>query len=95
MIVPRKETMIISNGPHKNLSKLVFIFIILLMFSSNAEEIKIAPLINLDEIEPSYDEEIILNNDENQFTEIKQKDSDSNDGNANICLLYTSPSPRD
>ena len=25
-----------------------------------AEEIKIAPLINLDEIEPSYDEEIII-----------------------------------
>ena len=64
--------MIILNGHHKNLSKLVFIFVILFIFSSNAEEIKIAPLINLDEIEPSYDEEIILNNDENQFTEIKE-----------------------
>ena len=79
MIAPRKETMIILNGHHKNLSKLVFISIILFIFSSNAEEIKIAPLINLDEIEPTYDEEIIINNVDNQFTESKQKDSDSND----------------
>ena len=81
MIDPRKETMIILNGHHKNLSKLVYIFVILFIFSSNAEEIKIAPLINLDEIEPTYDEEIIFNDDENEFTEIKEKDSYSNDGN--------------
>ena len=87
MIVPRKETMIISNGPHKNLSKLVYVFIILFIFSSNAEEIKIAPLINLDEIEPTYDEEIILNNLDNRFTERKQKDSDSHDANANIAEI--------
>ena len=87
MIAPRKEMMIISNGHHKNLNKLIFIFIIMLIFSSNAEEIKIAPLINLDEIVPSYDEEIILNDDENQFTESKQKDRDSNDSNANTAEI--------
>ena len=87
MIAPRKETMIILNGHHKNLNGLVFIFIIILIFSSNAEEVKVAPLINLDEIEPSYDEEIILNDDENQFTEIKEKDSVSNDGNANMAEI--------
>ncbi len=79
--------MIILNGHHKNLSKLVYIFIILSIFSSNAEEIKIAPLINLDEIEPSYDEEIILNDDVNQFTEIKEKNSDSNDGNVSTAEI--------
>ena len=87
MIAPRKETMIILNGHHKNLSKLVFIFIMLFIFSSNAEEIMVAPLINLDEIEPTYDEEIILNNDENQITEIKKKDSDSNDGNVSTAEI--------
>ena len=87
MIAPRKETMIILNGHHKNLSKLVFISIILFIFSSNAEEIKIAPLINLDEIEPTYDEEIILNNLDNQFSERKQKDSESHDGNANMAEI--------
>ena len=87
MIAPGKETMIILNGHHKNLSNLVFIFIILLTFSSNAEEIKIAPLINLDEIEPTYDEENILNNEDNQFTESKQKDSDSNNGNSNMAEI--------
>ena len=87
MITQRKETMIILNGHHKNLNKLVFIFIIILIFSSNAEEVKVAPLINLDEIEPSYDEEIILNDDQNQFTEIKEKDSVSNDGNANMAEI--------
>ena len=87
MIAQRKEKMIILNGHHKNLSKLVFIFIISLIFCSNAEEIKIAPLINLDEIEPSYDEEFILNNEEKQFTESKQKDIERNDGNANIAEI--------
>ncbi len=87
MIAQRKETMIISNGHHKNLNKLVFIFIIILIFSSNAEEVKIAPLINLDEIEPSYDEEIIIIDDENLFPEIKEKDSDSNDYNAKIAEI--------
>ena len=82
--------MIILNGHHKNLNKLVFIFIILLIFSSNAEEIKIAPLINLDEIEPSYDEELILNNVESQSSESNQKNSDLNDDNvktAEISIL--------
>ena len=79
--------MIILNGHHKNLNKLVFIFIIILIFSSNADEVKIAPLINLDEIEPSYDEEIILNDHENQFTVIKEKDSNSNEGNTNIAEI--------
>tara|TARA_B100001093_G_scaffold34937_1_gene30113 strand:- start:2479 stop:2979 length:501 start_codon:yes stop_codon:yes gene_type:complete len=82
--------MIILNGHHKNLSKLVFIFIILIIFSSNAEEIKVAPLINLDEIDPSYDEELILNNVESQFNEGRQQDSDSKDVNvitAEISIL--------
>ena len=87
MIAPRKETMIILNGHHKNLNKLVFIFIILLIFSSNAEEIKIAPLINLDEIEPSYDEELILNNVESQYSESNQKNSDLNDDNVKIAEI--------
>ena len=87
MIAQRKEMMIILNGLHKNLHKLIFIFIIMLMFSSNAEEIKIAPLINLDEIEPSYDEEVILNDDENQFTEIKETNSDSNDSSTNMAEI--------
>ena len=79
--------MIILNGHHKNLNKLVFIFIILLIFSSNAEEIKIAPLINLDEIEPSYDEELILNNVESQHSESNQKNSDFNDDNVKIAEI--------
>ena len=87
MIDLKEETAIILNGHLSNLSKFACIFFISLILSSFAEEIKIAPLINLDEIEPSYDEEIILNNDENQFTEIKQKDSDSNDGNANMAEI--------
>ena len=87
MIAQRKEKMIILNGHHKNLSKLVFIFIISLVFCSNAEEIKVAPLINLDEIEPTYDEEFILNNVENIFSESKQKDNDSNDGNAYMAEI--------
>jgi hypothetical protein len=87
MTAPRKETMIILNGHHKNLIKLVFIFIVILIFSANAEEIKIAPLINLDEIDPSYDEEIILNDDDNQFTEINEKDRDKNDDNANMAEI--------
>ncbi len=80
--------MIILNGRHKNFSKFVFIFIILLIFYSNAEEIKIAPLLNLDEIEPSYDEELILNNLDSQFIQSKQKDSDSK--NANIAFAQIS-----
>ena len=87
MIDPRKEMMIILNGHHRNLSKLVFFFIVLLIFPSNAEEIKIAPLINLDEIEPSYDEELILNNVEGQSSESKQIDSDSNDENSYIAEI--------
>ena len=79
--------MIILNGHHKNLNKLVFIFIILLIFSSNAEEIKIAPLINLDEIEPSYDEELILNDVESQYSESNQKTSDLNDDNVKIAEI--------
>jgi hypothetical protein len=87
MIAQRRETMIILNGHHKNFNKLVFIFIITLIFSSNAEEVKIAPLINLDEIEPSYDEEIIIVDEEKLFSEIKEKDSDSNDDNAKIAEI--------
>jgi len=87
MIAQRKEKMIILNGHHKNLSKLVFIFIISLIFCSNAEEIKVAPLISLDEIEPSYDEELNSNNIESQSIESMQKNSDSNDGNFNMAEI--------
>lgn len=87
MISPRKEMMIILNGHHKNLTRLIFIFIILLIFPTNAEEIKIAPLINLDEIEPTYDEEIILDNVDNQLIENKQNDSDPYDGNVNMAEI--------
>ena len=86
----RKEMMIILGGLHKNLSKLAFIFIISLIIQSNADEIKVAPLINLDDIKPTYDEEIILNNIENKFSENEQKENDSNDGNtymAEISIL--------
>ena len=78
MIVLRKEMMIMLNGLHENLSKLTFIFIISLITSSNANEIKIAPLINLDDIEPSYDEEFISNNTENELLKNKQKDNENN-----------------
>ena len=71
--------MIILNGLHKNLSKLSFIIIILHMSFSNAEEVKVAPLINLDEIEPSYDEELIIDNVDNRLPESKQNDNNSND----------------
>ena len=71
----------------KILNKLTLIFIISLMFSSNAEEIELAPLINLDDIEPSYDEEFILNNIESQFNETKQKDGDSNNNSVNIAEI--------
>ena len=84
---PRKEMMIILNGHHKHLSNLVIIFTILLIFSSDADEIKVAPLINLDEIEPTYDEEFILNNEENQFFENMQKNGASNDDNALVAVI--------
>ena len=87
MIALRKEMMIILNGHHNNLSKFAFIFFISLIFSSYAEEIKVAPLINLDEIEPSYDEELILDNNEKQYTESKQKDAAGNDVNAKIAEI--------
>ena len=87
MIALRREMVIILNGHHKNLTKLVFIFFISLIFCSYAEEIKVAPLINLDEIEPSYDEDFILNNVESKFTESKQKDSNGNEGNAIIAKI--------
>ena len=79
--------MITLNGHLKNLSKLIPIIIISLIFSSNAEEIKIAPLINLDEIEPSYDEELILNNIESQSTESGQKNIYSNDGRVSLAQI--------
>ena len=79
--------MIILSGHHKNLSKLVSIFIISLIFCSNADEITVAPLINLDEIEPSYDEELIFNNIESQSTENDQKDNNDNDGNASMAEI--------
>ena len=90
MKAPRKEMMIMLSGLHKNLFKLTFIFIISLIFNSNADEIKVAPLINLDEIEPTYDEEISLNNVDTIFSEIKQKYDDSGDNNvymAEISIL--------
>ena len=71
----------------KILNKLTLIFIILLIFSSNAEEIELAPLINLDDIEPSYDEELIINNIESQFNETNQKDGDSNNNSVNIAEI--------
>ena len=83
----RKEKMIILNGRHKNLSKLVIIFIITFLFGSNAEEIKVAPLINLDEIEPSYDNDPILDDVEGQFIDSKLKDSDSNDDITNMVEI--------
>ena len=81
MIAQRKEKMIILNGHHKNFSKLVFIFIISLIFCSNAEEIKVAPLISLDEIEPSYDEDFLSSNEERQSFESAQKENDDNNSN--------------
>ena len=71
----RKETQIILSGLHKSLCNYVFIFTISFMLSSNANEIKVSPLINLNEIEPSYDEDIVLNNKE-QFSESKQTEND-------------------
>jgi hypothetical protein len=82
-----KETKTTLNGHHKNLSRLVYIFIFSLIFYSHAEEIKVAPLINLDEIEPSYDEEFIFNNIDSKLTNSKQKDIDSNDSNAIIAEI--------
>ena len=81
MIAIRKETMIILNGHHNNLSKFAFISFISLIFSSYAEEIKVAPLINLDEIEPSYDEEFLSSNEESQFFESAQNENDGNNSN--------------
>ena len=87
MKVLRKEMMIILSGLRKHLNKLIFIFIISLIFHSNADEIKVAPLVNLDDIEPTYDEEIILNNIESKFSENGQKENDSNDENAYIAEI--------
>ena len=87
MIVQKKESMIILNGLLNNLSKFAYIFFISLMLSLHAEEIKVAPLINLDAIEPSYDEDIILNNVE-QFSESKRKDNDIN--NDNVIMIEIS-----
>ena len=44
MIDQKKEKMIISNGLLSNLSKFAYILFISIMFSSHAEEIKVAPL---------------------------------------------------
>ena len=87
MIDQKKESMIILNGLLNNLSKFAYIFFISLMLSLHAEEIKVAPLINLDDIEPSYDEDIILNNVE-QFSESKRKDNDIN--NDNVIMIEIS-----
>ena len=70
--------MIISNGLHKYLIKLSFIVVISLISFSNAEEVKVAPLINLDKIEPSYDEEFNIDNIDNQLPESKQNNNDIN-----------------
>ena len=83
----RKEMVTILSGLHKNLSKLTFIFIISLTFHSNADEIKVAPLINLDDIEPTYDEEIILNDIEREFSQNGQQEIDSNDENAYMAEI--------
>ena len=74
--------MIISNGLHKYSSKLSFIIVISLMSFSNAEEVKVAPLINLDNIEPSYDEEFDVYNLDNQLPESKQNNNDINNDSA-------------
>ena len=74
--------MIISNGLHKYSSKLSFIIVISLMSLSNAEEVKVAPLINLDNIEPSYDEEFDVYNLDNQLPESKQNNNDINNDSA-------------
>ena len=82
--------MIISNGLHKYLIKLSFIVIISLMSFSNAEEVKVAPLINLDKIEPSYDEEFNIDNLDNQLPESKQNNNDINNDSslmAEISIL--------
>ena len=90
MIVLRKKMMIISNGLHKYSSKLSFIIVISLMSFSNAEEVKVAPLINLDKIEPSYDEEFNVDNLDNQLPESKQNNNDINNDStlmAEISIL--------
>ncbi len=51
--------MIILNGLLKNLGILIFLLTITLSRILIAEEINVAPLIKLDEIAPSYDEDII------------------------------------
>ena len=71
----------------KILNKLTLIFIISLIFSSNAEEIELAPLINLDDVEPSYDEELTSNNIDEELVVNKSKDSDSNTGDALIAEI--------
>ncbi len=81
--------MTILNGLHNAICKLVFIFVISLIFSSSADEIQVAPLINLDEIEPSYDEDIVLNNAE-QFNETMLNDNKISNNNiimAEISIL--------
>ena len=90
MIVLRREMMIISNGLHKYSSKLSFIIVISLMSFSNAEEVKVAPLINLDKIEPSYDEEFNIDNLDNQLPESKQNNNNINNDSslmAEISIL--------
>ena len=56
-----QKTMIIKNGIHRGniFLKYIILFFIFLVSHLNAQNIDIAPLINLDEIKPSYDEEIM------------------------------------
>ncbi len=56
-----QKTMIIKNGILRGsiFLKYIILFFIFLVSNLNAQNIDIAPLINLDEIKPSYDEEIM------------------------------------
>ena len=70
--------MIILNGLHKKFNKLTIIFFILSISVLFAEEIEVLPLVNLDEIEPSYDEEIISNDIDNFSLSYEKRTDDTN-----------------
>tara|TARA_Y100000817_G_C16811296_1_gene524396 strand:+ start:773 stop:1285 length:513 start_codon:yes stop_codon:yes gene_type:complete len=84
--------MIIKNGSQKIKFKFKLSFIILFFFTSNvhSQNIDIAPLINLDELVPSYDEDVIDSRtieDTNEDSFIKSKNDNYEYSFATISLL--------
>ena len=71
-----------------------FLLAVSLIQNTLSEEIQISPLLNLDEISPSY-EDVIEEDSVQPNDNLLLKQAPHGTGEIKFCLLYTSPSPRD